>query len=92
MSNKNTKVWLITGSSSGFGRNLAQAVAKRGDRLIATARKPEQLQDLVNEYPDTVKAVSQDVTNPVQVKAAVDEALKAFGQIDVLVNNAGIVK
>ncbi len=89
MSNKNTKVWLITGSSSGFGRNLAQAVLKKGDRLIATARKPEQLQDLVNQYPDTAKAVSLDVTNPVQVKAAVDEAVKAFGQIDVLVNNAG---
>ena len=64
MSQNNPKVWLITGSSTGFGRALAQAVLKHGDRLIATARKPEQLQELVNQYPDTAKAVSLDVTNP----------------------------
>jgi NAD(P)-dependent dehydrogenase (short-subunit alcohol dehydrogenase family) len=85
----NTKVWLITGSSSGFGRNLAEGVLKKGDRVIATARKPEQLQDLVNQYPNTVKAVSLDVNNSSQIKATVDEAIKAFGRIDVLVNNAG---
>ena len=62
MSSNNKKVWLITGSSSGFGRALAEAVLKHGDRLIATARKPEQLNDLVNQYPETVKAVRLDIT------------------------------
>jgi NADP-dependent 3-hydroxy acid dehydrogenase YdfG len=89
MSSNNKKVWLITGSSSGFGRALAEAVLKHGDRLIATARKPEQLNDLVNQYPETVKAVRLDITNKTAVKAAVDAALEAFGRIDVLVNNAG---
>ncbi|WP_414583352.1 SDR family NAD(P)-dependent oxidoreductase [Scytonema sp. PCC 10023] len=89
MSSNNKKVWLITGSSSGFGRALAEAVLKHGDRLIATARKPEQLNDLVSQYPETVKAVRLDITNKTAVKAAVDAALEAFGRIDVLVNNAG---
>lgn len=89
MSSNNKKVWLITGSSSGFGRALAEAVLKHGDSLVATARKPEQLDDLVKQYPETAKAVRLDVTNKTVVKAAVDTALEAFGRIDVLVNNAG---
>ncbi len=89
MFSNNKKVWLITGSSTGFGRALAEAVLKHGDRLIATARKPEQLQDLVKQYPETAKAVPLDVTNLTQVKAAVEAALAAFGRLDVLVNNAG---
>ncbi len=89
MFSNNKKVWLITGSSTGFGRALAEAVLKHGDRLIATARKPEQLQDLVNQYPETAKAVPLDVTNLTQAKAAVEAALAAFGRLDVLVNNAG---
>lgn len=59
-----TKVWLITGSSTGFGRSLTEAVLKHGDRVVATARKPEQLGDLVDQYPETAKAVRLDVTNP----------------------------
>jgi NADP-dependent 3-hydroxy acid dehydrogenase YdfG len=62
-SSSNARVWLITGSSTGFGRGLAEAVLKHGDRLVATARKPEQLQELVNQYPDTAKAAALDVTN-----------------------------
>jgi NAD(P)-dependent dehydrogenase (short-subunit alcohol dehydrogenase family) len=84
-----TKVWLITGSSTGFGRSLTEAVLQHGDRVIATARKPEQLQDLVERYPETAKAIRLDVTNLAEVKAAVDAAVSAFGRIDVLVNNAG---
>jgi NAD(P)-dependent dehydrogenase (short-subunit alcohol dehydrogenase family) len=84
-----TKVWLITGSSTGFGRSLAEAALKHGNRLIATARKPEQLQALVDQYPEQVKALPLDVTNLDQVKATVDTAQQAFGRIDVLVNNAG---
>ncbi|WP_017315895.1 oxidoreductase [Mastigocladopsis repens] len=89
MSNSNPKVWLITGSSTGFGRALAEAVLKHGDSLVATARKPEQLNELVNQYPETAKAVRLNVTNQTEVQAAVDTAIQAFGRIDVLVNNAG---
>lgn len=85
----NTKVWLITGSSTGFGRSLAEAVLEHGDRVVATARKPEQLNDLVEQYPETAKAFRLDVTNPQNISEVVDFALKTFGQIDVLINNAG---
>lgn len=85
----NTKVWLLTGSSTGFGRSLTEAVLKHGDRVVATARKPEQLNDLVDQYPETAKAFRLDVTNPQNISEVVDFALLTFGQIDVLVNNAG---
>ena len=84
-----TKVWLITGSSSGFGRALTEAVLEHGDRVVATARNLDKLQALTEEYPDTARAVELDITNPEQVKTAVEQAKDAFGQIDVLVNNAG---
>ena len=85
----NKKVWLITGSSTGFGRSLTEAVLKHGHRVVATARKPEQLSDLVDRYPETAKAVRLDVTNSQEVRDAVNSALEAFGSIYVLVNNAG---
>jgi NAD(P)-dependent dehydrogenase (short-subunit alcohol dehydrogenase family) len=85
----NTKVWFITDSSTGFGRSLTEAVLKKGDRVIATARKLEQLDDLVAQYPGTAKAVRLDVTDLQQVHDATKAAIAAFGQIDVLVNNAG---
>ncbi|MEO1186071.1 MAG: SDR family NAD(P)-dependent oxidoreductase, partial [Cyanobacteria bacterium J06636_27] len=66
----NSKVWLITGSSTGFGRTLAETVLEKGDKVIATARKPEQLEDLVSKYPDTAIALKLDVTNQVEIKAA----------------------
>lgn len=84
-----SKVWLITGSSSGFGRSLTEAVLKKGDRVVATARKPEQLDDLIKQYPDTIKTVRLDVTNLQEVQAAIESALTAYDRIDVLVNNAG---
>ena len=83
------KVWFITGTSSGFGRILAEEVLAKGDRVVATARKPEVLQDLVDKYPDTARAVKLDVTNLEDVKNSIQEAIKEFGRIDVLVNNAG---
>lgn len=89
MSDNSAKVWLITGSSTGFGRSLAEAVLKHGDRVIATARKPEQLADLVQQFPETAKAIRLDVTNPQEVRDAINAAVAAFGRIDVLVNNAG---
>lgn len=85
----NRKVWLITGSSTGFGRSLTEAVLKKSDRVIATARKPEHLEDLIQQYPDTAKAVHLDVTNAQDIHDAVNATIQTFGQIDVLVNNAG---
>ena len=83
------KVWFITGTSSGFGRALAEEVLAKGDRVVATARKPEILQDLIDKYPDTARAVKLDVTDLEDVKNSVREAIREFGRIDVLVNNAG---
>src|SRR5215217_359540 len=84
-----SRVWLITGTSSGFGRHLAAAALARGDRLVATARRPEALAELVASAPDRVHAVALDVTGADQIEAAVAAALDRFGRIDVLVNNAG---
>jgi NAD(P)-dependent dehydrogenase (short-subunit alcohol dehydrogenase family) len=83
------KVWLITGSSRGFGRSLAEAVLEHGERLVATARHPEQLSDLVSRYGEQVRAVPLDVTNAEQARAAMAAAVEAFGRLDVVVNNAG---
>jgi NAD(P)-dependent dehydrogenase (short-subunit alcohol dehydrogenase family) len=84
-----SKVWLITGSSRGFGRSLAEAVLDHGDCLVATARHPEQLSDLVTRFGEQVRAVTLDVTNAEQARAAVAAAVEAFGRLDVVVNNAG---
>ena len=83
------KTWLITGSSSGLGKQLAEAVAGRGDRLVATARSTDALQALCDRYPDTVRGISLDVTQPGAAAQAVALAESAFGGLDVLVNNAG---
>ena len=84
-----SKVWLITGSSRGLGRELAKAVLAAGDRLVATARKAQDLRDLVSQYGDRVRAVPLDVTDPAAARAAVAAATSAFGRLDVVVNNAG---
>jgi len=89
MTDSRTKVWFITGSSTGLGRSLAEAVLKHGDYVVATARKPEQLSALVEQYPETARAVRLDVTSSKEIRDAVKVALDAFGRIDVLVNNAG---
>ncbi|MEV6106479.1 oxidoreductase [Streptomyces sp. NPDC051940] len=84
-----TSTWLITGASRGFGRALAEAVLDAGDRLVATARRPEQLQDLVTRYGDRARAVPLDVTDSAAAHDAVRAAVDAFGRLDVVVNNAG---
>jgi NAD(P)-dependent dehydrogenase (short-subunit alcohol dehydrogenase family) len=84
-----SRVWLITGSSSGFGRAIAEAALERGDRVVATARRPDALADVVASAPDRVHAVALDVTRADQIETAVAAALARFGRIDVLVNNAG---
>ena len=83
------KIWFITGSNSGFGRSLTEAVLDKGDKVVATTRHPEEIEDLVQQYPDTVKAVPLDITKAEEISSAIDTALSTFGQIDVLVNNAG---
>lgn len=87
--NNTNKVWLITGSSTGLGRALAQAVLERGYRLVATARQPEQLKELSERYPNRVTSIALDVTHLESIQQAVEAALNAYGRIDVLVNNAG---
>ena len=84
-----SKVWLITGSSRGLGLALAKAVLAAGDRLVATARRLEQLASLVEQYPERALAVALDVTDSASARAAVAQAVAHFGRLDVLVNNAG---
>src|SRR5277367_351376 len=83
------KTWLITGASRGFGRQLAEAVLDAGDQLVATARQPEQLDDLVAAHGERIQAVALDVTDAAAAEAAVKTAVEAFGGLDVVVNNAG---
>ena len=81
--------WLITGCSTGLGRALAQEVLDAGDDVVVTARDAERVADLVEAHPEHALAVSLDVTDPAQVRAAVQAGEERFGGIDVLVNNAG---
>jgi NAD(P)-dependent dehydrogenase (short-subunit alcohol dehydrogenase family) len=83
------KVWLVTGSASGLGRNIAEAVLASGDHLVATARDPRRLEDLVEKYGDQVRTAPLDVANEDAAYAAVQVAVDAFGRLDVVVNNAG---
>ncbi len=83
------KTWLITGCSTGLGRQLASAVADRGDQLVATARSTDALQSLCERYPETVRSIALDVTRPGDATKAVALAERAFGGVDILVNNAG---
>ncbi|MFI8454794.1 SDR family NAD(P)-dependent oxidoreductase [Kitasatospora sp. NPDC085464] len=83
------QTWFITGSSRGFGRTLVRAALEAGHRVAATARRPGQLSDLVEEFGDQVLPVALDVTDPEAARAALAEAHAHFGRIDVLVNNAG---
>lgn len=80
-----SRVWFITGASTGFGRVLAEAVLARGERVVATARNVESVKDLA----DRAFVARLDVTEPESIRSAVDAALAEYGQIDVLVNNAG---
>ena len=83
------RTWLITGSSRGLGRALAEVALAAGENVVATARNPDQLQDLVERYPDSARAVGLDVTDRAQAAAAVKSTTDAFGRLDVIVNNAG---
>lgn len=84
-----TKIWFITGSSRGLGRSLTEAVLATGDKVAATARNTESLNDLVQKYPEQILPIQLDVTDYAGIPVAVAEAVTHFGRIDVLVNNAG---
>lgn len=85
-----SKVWFITGCSTGFGRNIALETLQQGNKVAVTSRNTDDVKDIVAQYPETAIAIKLDVTNAEQVKAAVQQAQDKFGRIDVLVNNAGI--
>jgi NAD(P)-dependent dehydrogenase (short-subunit alcohol dehydrogenase family) len=83
------KVWLVTGSASGLGRNIAEAVLASGAHLMATAREPRRLDDLVKKYGDRIRTASLDVADEEAARSSVQAAVNAFGRLDVVVNNAG---
>jgi NAD(P)-dependent dehydrogenase (short-subunit alcohol dehydrogenase family) len=85
-----SKVWLITGCSTGFGRELAKEILKSGYKAGVASRNTDDAKDIVDAYPETAIAVKLDVTNTAEIKSAVKQVKEKFGQIDVLVNNAGI--
>ncbi len=82
-------VWLITGCSTGFGRELASILIGRGYRVAATARDPAKVSDLVAGHGANALALRLDVDKPAEIAAAVEATKQKFGRIDVLVNNAG---
>ena len=84
------KVWFITGCSTGFGRNLAIEALAKGYNVVVAARNTNDVQDIVANYPETSLVVKLDVTVADQIKEAVAATITKFGQLDVLVNNAGI--
>ncbi|MEV0622547.1 SDR family NAD(P)-dependent oxidoreductase [Nonomuraea sp. NPDC050404] len=83
------KVWFVTGSSRGLGRNFVEAALSRGDRVAATARSTESLKGLVSTYGDAILPVKMDVTDRAGVFESVKRAKEHFGRLDVIVNNAG---
>lgn len=89
MDENNVPVWLITGCSTGFGRELAKLVLNRGWKAVITARKIDQIQDIGVGFEENTLALELDVTSKEQIKSVVAQAEKTFGKIDVLVNNAG---
>jgi NAD(P)-dependent dehydrogenase (short-subunit alcohol dehydrogenase family) len=89
MAEDTTPVWFITGCSTGFGRDLAKLVLDRGWRAIVTSRDKAKVQDLTEGHGGRAVPLSLDVTNAQQIKDAAAEAKRAFGRVDVLVNNAG---
>jgi NAD(P)-dependent dehydrogenase (short-subunit alcohol dehydrogenase family) len=89
MMNRDNPVWLITGCSTGFGRELAKLVLARGWRAVVTARDPSKVADIAEGHGGNALVLPLDVTNREQIDAAVAKTMERFGQIDVLVNNAG---
>ncbi|HEX4321019.1 MAG TPA: SDR family oxidoreductase [Acidobacteriaceae bacterium] len=83
------KIWLITGSGNGLGRDIVEAALAAGDSVVAGARRIEELDPLVEQYGERIKPVKLDVREEEAAKAAVQTAVDTYGRLDVLVNNAG---
>ena len=83
------RTWLITGVSSGFGRELTEQLLGRGDRVVGTVRRPEAVADIIARNPDTFRAELLDVTDAKAVREVVDRSFAELGRIDVIVSNAG---
>ena len=83
------KTWFITGTSSGFGKHVTELLLKRGDRVAATLRKPEQLDDLAAKYGDQLWRAKLDVTDTNAVRVVMEKAFNELGKIDVVLSNAG---
>jgi NAD(P)-dependent dehydrogenase (short-subunit alcohol dehydrogenase family) len=83
------KTWLITGCSSGLGRELAVFAAEKGDQVVATVRKESQVESLNSKVPGRIDTIVMDVVNQDQVKAGITHTLSSYGRLDILVNNAG---
>jgi NAD(P)-dependent dehydrogenase (short-subunit alcohol dehydrogenase family) len=81
--------WLITGVSSGFGRELTTQLLDRGDTVVGTVRRPDIVADLLQKYPGTFLRELLDVTDASAVREVVDRSFTALGRIDVIVSNAG---
>ncbi|WP_199442842.1 SDR family oxidoreductase [Umezawaea beigongshangensis] len=84
-----TRTWFITGTSSGFGRQLTEQLLRRGDRVAATARRPETLDDLAGQYGGQLWRAALDVTDTAELRQVVDRAFAELGRVDVVVSNAG---
>nr|WP_256975101.1 oxidoreductase [Paenibacillus amylolyticus] len=84
------KVWFITGCSTGFGRHIAEQAIHAGYKVVVTARDVEQISDLTAGHEENTLTLPLDVTNPDQIRLAIDQTIEKFSRIDVLVNNAGI--
>ncbi|MET7401364.1 SDR family NAD(P)-dependent oxidoreductase [Dactylosporangium sp. NPDC005572] len=84
-----SRIWYVTGASRGLGRAIVEAAVAAGDRVFATARRPEALADLTARYPDSLRTAAVDVTDLPAVRTSVAAALDEYGRIDVVVNNAG---
>jgi NAD(P)-dependent dehydrogenase (short-subunit alcohol dehydrogenase family) len=89
MSQKGRPVWFVTGCSTGFGRELSRMLLSDGFSVVVTARDPAKIADLVADHPETGLTLALNVDDPAQIAASVEAAMKKFGRIDVLVNNAG---
>ncbi len=83
------KTWFVTGTSSGFGRHVTELLLERGDRVAATLRRPERLDELAKRFGDRLWVRGLDVTDTAALRMTVDDAFRELGRIDVIVSNAG---
>jgi NAD(P)-dependent dehydrogenase (short-subunit alcohol dehydrogenase family) len=82
------RTWLITGVSSGFGRELTEQLLEHGERVVGTVRRAEAVSDLAERYPDHFRSELLDVTDTAQIREVAERAFAELGRIDVVVNNA----